>query len=127
MNPKTKTNLWTAVSITVFGIGFGMIAHTIHTTVNLPETNWRAENERLQAQLNHLNRQYWRIKDSLEKECIARDQFMYSLTKDTWQCYDALWSVNQKYQTYVRFHANYDPALVAPDKVYVHGYLKPKW
>jgi hypothetical protein len=49
------------------------------------------------------------VQDSLNREINVRDNFVYSLTKDTWQDYACVWDVSQKYRSWVYFHANYDP------------------
>jgi hypothetical protein len=62
--------------------------------------------ERLAIQLNH---RLVFVQDSLTREINVRDNFVYSLTKDTWQDYACVWDVSQKYRSWVYFHANYDP------------------
>lgn len=76
--------------------------------------------ERLTIALNH---RLIFVQDSLNREINVRDNFVYSLTNDTWQYYPAVWDVSQKYRSWVYFHANYDPTYFQKP---VHFTANPK-
>ena len=103
-----KDKAWLAISIFVFSFGIGSALSIAYENLQ-PQRDWQAELAETEAQLIALNRQYYHIKDSLDREIRVRDNFVYSLTQNTWQYYPAIWDVAQKYRTYVRFHANYNP------------------
>lgn len=123
------------MSVGVFLLGCYCITDAIVMEYPMPPKtqivrDWERENaimedrladlERLAIQLNH---RLVFVQDSLNREINVRDNFVYSLTNDTWQYYPAVWDVAQKYRSYVYFHANYDPTYFQKP---VHFTANPK-